>query len=64
MAGEEDVVRNDYIEDFATLAKNEQGEIHTVPLADHTTIVLDGAYGSQVIRKSLAFLDKIISTNS
>ena len=46
MAAEEDVVRNDYIEDYALLTKNEHGEIHTVPDSDHTTVVLDDLAGS------------------
>ena len=54
------MVRNDYIEDFAELSLNEQNEYHTVVGADHTDIVFDEKYGSQVIRATTNFLDKLI----
>lgn len=62
MAAEDDVIRNDYIEDYAKLVKNKQSEIHWVHDADHTDVVLNEHYGSQVVRKSVAFLDKIINS--
>ena len=59
-ATEDGVVRNDYIEDFAELSLNQQNEYHHVVGADHTDVVFDENYGSQVIRATTNFLDKLI----
>uniref|UniRef100_A0A7S3HUJ0 Serine aminopeptidase S33 domain-containing protein n=1 Tax=Favella ehrenbergii TaxID=182087 RepID=A0A7S3HUJ0_9SPIT len=58
------VVRNDYIEDFADLTTNEEGELHRVVGADHTDVVFDQSYGSQVMRISTSFLDKLVEARS
>lgn len=55
----EDVVRNDYIEEFAGLASNVQNEFHQIDEADHTTLIFDENFGSQTIRHTIKFLDKI-----
>ena len=60
IATEDGVVRNDYIEQFMEMRQNEMGEIHYVEGADHTDVVFNENYGSQVVRNSVAFLDKVI----
>jgi len=63
IASEDGVVRNDYIEEFAQTNQNEMGEVHTIDGADHTDIILDESYGSQVVRASVAFLDKLVEAS-
>ena len=40
------MVRNDYIEEFAGLAKNMQNELHKIEEADHTTLIFNENFGS------------------
>jgi len=64
IATEDDVVRNDYIEEFAKLKQNYLGEVHYVQDADHSEVCYNEHYGSQVVRSSVAFLDKLIDARS
>ena len=59
VAGKENCVRNDYIEEFSRHVSNDQGEYHVIEEADHTDICFHEDYASQLIRYTQAFLDKV-----
>ena len=59
MAEKDAGIRNDYIEEYASLAKNSQNEFHTIYEADHTTFIYDENFGSQTIWYTISFLNKI-----
>ena len=42
------------------MATNDLNEFHTVVGGDHTNFIFDENYGSQTIRCSINFLDKVV----
>jgi len=60
-ATEDGVVRNDYIEEFAALAKHPMNELHKVVGANHTDVCFDENYGSHFVRSTLGFIRKIVA---
>ena len=58
-AKEDETVRNDYIQEYAKLCKNNQSEYHVIEESDHTTICFDENHGSQMVRHTINFLDKV-----
>ena len=54
------MIKNNVVEDYARLATNHLNEFHTVVGGDHTNFIFDENYGSQTIRSSINFLDKVV----
>lgn len=59
-ASKDGVVRNDYIQEYVQLCPNKLSEYHEIIGADHTDVCFDERYGSQLVRHSIDFFNRVI----